>query len=232
MSVAMILKAAQFAALKHRDQRRKDANASPYINHPLALANVLAVEGGDPEDPLDVALTIEAALRPAPDPTPGELAAYLKPTVGATHRAILAEPAKPLREPLEKCREEKDAPGRPCNRPTSATGRCMDCGAFRWPPEGAEPAPAAPVALPYPVSVPPPNGPGLVYKVKAVTGWPDYQIADLLKLKRPTVQAYVSGRLPERLTADQAAALRAALERQASQMLALVEEIIRPQLAG
>ena len=113
----------------------------------------------------------------------------------------------------------------------------MDCGAFRWPPEGAEPAPAAPVALPDPVSVPSPvlptpNGPGLVYKVKAVTGWPDYQIADLLKLKRPTVQAYVSGRLPERLTADQAAALRAALERQASQMLALVEEIIRPQLAG
>ena len=46
MSVAMILKAAQFAAVKHRDQRRKDASASPYINHPLALANVLAVEGG------------------------------------------------------------------------------------------------------------------------------------------------------------------------------------------
>lgn len=46
MSVAMILKAAQFAAVKHRDQRRKDENASPYINHPLALANVLAVEGG------------------------------------------------------------------------------------------------------------------------------------------------------------------------------------------
>lgn len=46
MSVAMILKAAQFAAEKHRDQRRKDANASPYINHPLALANVLAVDGG------------------------------------------------------------------------------------------------------------------------------------------------------------------------------------------
>ena len=206
--------------------------SSPRSDQEEEARAVLAVEGGDPDDPLDVALTIEAALRPAPDPTPGELAAYLKPTVGATHRAILAEPAKPLREPLEKCREEKDAPGRPCNRPTSATGRCMDCGAFRWPPEGAEPAPAAPVALPDPVSVPPPNGPGLVYKVKAVTGWPDYQIADLLKLKRPTVQAYVSGRLPERLTADQAAALRAALERQASQMLALVEEIIRPQLAG
>lgn len=46
MSVATILAAAQFAAEKHRDQRRKDASASPYINHPLALATVLAVEGG------------------------------------------------------------------------------------------------------------------------------------------------------------------------------------------
>jgi guanosine-3',5'-bis(diphosphate) 3'-pyrophosphohydrolase len=35
-----------FAAHKHRDQRRKDANASPYINHPIGLANVLANEGG------------------------------------------------------------------------------------------------------------------------------------------------------------------------------------------
>ena len=36
-----ILEALQFAAQKHRDQRRKDPQASPYINHPIALANVL-----------------------------------------------------------------------------------------------------------------------------------------------------------------------------------------------
>ncbi|MDR1853868.1 MAG: HD domain-containing protein [Azoarcus sp.] len=41
-----ILAAAAFAAEKHRNQRRKDADASPYINHPIALANVLANEGG------------------------------------------------------------------------------------------------------------------------------------------------------------------------------------------
>ncbi|MGV1016795.1 MAG: HD domain-containing protein [Fluviibacter phosphoraccumulans] len=46
MSTALILKAAHFAAEKHRNQRRKDVDASPYINHPLALASVLAVEGG------------------------------------------------------------------------------------------------------------------------------------------------------------------------------------------
>jgi guanosine-3',5'-bis(diphosphate) 3'-pyrophosphohydrolase len=45
-SLALILKALAFAAHKHRDQRRKDAQASPYINHPIGLANVLRNEGG------------------------------------------------------------------------------------------------------------------------------------------------------------------------------------------
>ncbi len=44
------IKAVTFAAHKHRDQRRKDADASPYINHPLMLAHVLAFEG-DVSDP-------------------------------------------------------------------------------------------------------------------------------------------------------------------------------------
>jgi len=39
--LALLLKALAFAAHKHRDQRRKDAEASPYINHPIALADVL-----------------------------------------------------------------------------------------------------------------------------------------------------------------------------------------------
>jgi guanosine-3',5'-bis(diphosphate) 3'-pyrophosphohydrolase len=42
----LLLKALAFAAHKHRDQRRKDAEASPYINHPIALADVLVNEGG------------------------------------------------------------------------------------------------------------------------------------------------------------------------------------------
>src|SRR5438094_2892560 len=45
-SMGVILEALQFAAHKHRDQRRKDHVASPYINHPIALANVLWHEGG------------------------------------------------------------------------------------------------------------------------------------------------------------------------------------------
>lgn len=43
--LGLVLKAVAFAASKHRDQRRKDADASPYINHPIALAEVLWAEG-------------------------------------------------------------------------------------------------------------------------------------------------------------------------------------------
>ena len=42
----LLVDAIAFAADKHRRQRRKDAEASPYINHPIALARVLTVEAG------------------------------------------------------------------------------------------------------------------------------------------------------------------------------------------
>lgn len=45
-TVHELLRAASFAAQKHNHQRRKDAEMSPYINHPLALADVLANEAG------------------------------------------------------------------------------------------------------------------------------------------------------------------------------------------
>jgi len=44
--IGLFVTAVAFAAEKHRHQRRKDAHASPYINHPIALANVLVDEGG------------------------------------------------------------------------------------------------------------------------------------------------------------------------------------------
>lgn len=45
MDISQILRALTYASIKHRDQRRKDAEASPYINHPIAVAAVLAAEG-------------------------------------------------------------------------------------------------------------------------------------------------------------------------------------------
>jgi (p)ppGpp synthase/HD superfamily hydrolase len=44
-TVAAILKALHFASEKHRDQRRKDVESSPYINHPIEVAELLARVG-------------------------------------------------------------------------------------------------------------------------------------------------------------------------------------------
>ena len=68
----LILKALEFAALKHRDQRRKDALASPYINHPIALANVLTREGGV-DDPVVLSAALLHDTVEDTETTPAEL---------------------------------------------------------------------------------------------------------------------------------------------------------------
>jgi guanosine-3',5'-bis(diphosphate) 3'-pyrophosphohydrolase len=51
------VRALAFASRKHSLQRRKDADASPYINHPISLVSILAVEAGiDDRDTLCAAL--------------------------------------------------------------------------------------------------------------------------------------------------------------------------------
>lgn len=45
MDPKLLLHALDLASLKHRDQRRKDQEQSPYINHPIAVASLLAQHG-------------------------------------------------------------------------------------------------------------------------------------------------------------------------------------------
>ena len=47
---AGIIDAIAFAAYAHRNQRRKDKDKTPYINHPLALMRTLAVEAGTTDE--------------------------------------------------------------------------------------------------------------------------------------------------------------------------------------
>jgi guanosine-3',5'-bis(diphosphate) 3'-pyrophosphohydrolase len=70
--IQTILKAAAFAAHKHRDQRRKDEAASPYINHPIALANILANEGGITDATVIVAALLHDTVEDT-ETTPAEL---------------------------------------------------------------------------------------------------------------------------------------------------------------
>ena len=72
--VGLTIKALAFAAHKHRDQRRKDVNASPYINHPISLADLLYHKGGVD----DVVVIVGALLHDTiedTDTTPAELTA-------------------------------------------------------------------------------------------------------------------------------------------------------------
>ena len=70
--LAIVLEALAFAAHKHRDQRRKDAAASPYINHPIALANVLVREGAVSEPEVVAAALLHDTLEDT-QTSPGEL---------------------------------------------------------------------------------------------------------------------------------------------------------------
>jgi guanosine-3',5'-bis(diphosphate) 3'-pyrophosphohydrolase len=57
-STGLILKALRFSAEKHSDQRRKDSKASPYINHPIQVAETLWTAG----NVRDVTLLVAAIL--------------------------------------------------------------------------------------------------------------------------------------------------------------------------
>ena len=71
---ALLLKAIAFAAEKHRHQRRKDPEASPYINHPIDLANVLVQEGSVRDTTVLIAAILHDTLEDT-QTTPEELAA-------------------------------------------------------------------------------------------------------------------------------------------------------------
>ncbi|KAE8744603.1 hypothetical protein FOCC_FOCC008732 [Frankliniella occidentalis] len=43
--LGILLKCANFAAVKHSGQRRKDPEKTPYINHPIGVAYILTDEG-------------------------------------------------------------------------------------------------------------------------------------------------------------------------------------------
>ncbi|CAN0622808.1 protein of unknown function [Burkholderia multivorans] len=57
-----LVAAIAFAADKHRNQRRKDHESSPYINHPIALANVLANEAGVEDERVLVAAVLHDTI--------------------------------------------------------------------------------------------------------------------------------------------------------------------------
>jgi guanosine-3',5'-bis(diphosphate) 3'-pyrophosphohydrolase len=84
--IATLLQATRFAADKHRYQRRKGADAPPYINHPIEVADLLANIGGV----TDLTTLVAAVLHDTVEDTetsPEEVEALFGPEV----RALVAE---------------------------------------------------------------------------------------------------------------------------------------------
>ncbi len=81
----LILKAVDFAARKHRDQRRKGEESSPYINHPIAVASLLAQAGIS-----DAEILAAALLHDTIEDTETTLA-ELEEAFGARVAGIVAE---------------------------------------------------------------------------------------------------------------------------------------------
>jgi guanosine-3',5'-bis(diphosphate) 3'-pyrophosphohydrolase len=72
--------AAAFAARKHRLQKRKDADASPYINHPIEVAAILASDGGVTDVMTLAAAVLHDTLEDT-ETTPAELAREFGPAI-------------------------------------------------------------------------------------------------------------------------------------------------------
>jgi GTP diphosphokinase / guanosine-3',5'-bis(diphosphate) 3'-diphosphatase len=105
--IGVFVKAVAFAADKHRNQRRKDADASPYINHPIALANVLANEGGVNDVVVLCAAVLHDTIEDT-ETTPEELTAVFGPQVTATVLDVTDD--KSLDKHVRKQRQIEHAP--------------------------------------------------------------------------------------------------------------------------
>jgi GTP diphosphokinase / guanosine-3',5'-bis(diphosphate) 3'-diphosphatase len=71
-STGLILKALRFSAEKHKDQRRKGANATPYINHPIEVTEILWRLGEVRDTTLLLAAILHDTLEDT-DATPDEI---------------------------------------------------------------------------------------------------------------------------------------------------------------
>jgi guanosine-3',5'-bis(diphosphate) 3'-pyrophosphohydrolase len=71
-AIGLVLKAIRFSAEKHNDQRRKDSKSSPYINHPIQVAETLYSVGGVRDEALITAAILHDTIEDT-DATPEEI---------------------------------------------------------------------------------------------------------------------------------------------------------------
>jgi (p)ppGpp synthase/HD superfamily hydrolase len=106
-TVAALLTALHFAAVKHRDQRRKDVEASPYINHPIEVAELLARVGGVTDTVTLQGAVLHDTLEDT-ETTPSELEAVFGPEVRRVVEEVTDD--KSLPKPERKRLQIEHAP--------------------------------------------------------------------------------------------------------------------------
>ncbi len=105
--ISVLLQAVNFSAEKHKSQRRKGAEGSPYINHPIAVAETLWTVGGV----RDVSIIVAAILHDTVEDTKttiGEIEEHF----GSVVRSLVQEVTddKSLPKPERKRLQIEHAP--------------------------------------------------------------------------------------------------------------------------
>lgn len=93
---AAIIRCVNFSAIKHRKQRRKDPQQTPYINHPIGVAYLLVEAGVEDVDVLQAALlhdTVEDT-----DTSPQELQDVFGPRVAGLVAEVTDDKSLPSKE--------------------------------------------------------------------------------------------------------------------------------------
>ncbi|XP_015589911.1 guanosine-3',5'-bis(diphosphate) 3'-pyrophosphohydrolase MESH1 [Cephus cinctus] len=107
--LSVVLKCVNFAAIKHSKQRRKDMDQTPYINHPIGVANILIQEG----DVYDPAVILAAILHDTVEDTNTtfeEIEQEFGPTVSRIVREVTDD--KKLEKHERKLLQIKNTPNK------------------------------------------------------------------------------------------------------------------------
>ncbi|XP_036950444.1 guanosine-3',5'-bis(diphosphate) 3'-pyrophosphohydrolase MESH1 [Acanthopagrus latus] len=93
----LLLETVNFAAEKHRNQRRKDAEQTPYINHPIGVARILSHEGGITDIEVLQAALLHDTVEDT-DTSPAELEAKFGPIVARIVQEVTDDKSLPKQE--------------------------------------------------------------------------------------------------------------------------------------
>jgi (p)ppGpp synthase/HD superfamily hydrolase len=97
LAIPALMDATMFAAEKHRDQRRKDALDTPYINHPIMVVNLMANVGGITDIEALQAGMLHDTVEDT-ETTPGEIEEHFGYTVRSLVMEVTDEKSLPKAE--------------------------------------------------------------------------------------------------------------------------------------